>query len=36
MRRRRAPKRPVMPDPIYNSEGVTKFINKVIGDGTKT
>jgi small subunit ribosomal protein S7 len=36
MRRRRAPKRPVMPDPIYNSEVVTKFINKVMWDGKKT
>ena len=36
MRRRRAPKRPVMPDPVYNSEIVTKFINKVMWDGKKT
>jgi small subunit ribosomal protein S7 len=36
MRRRRAPKRPVMPDPIYNSTVVTKFINKVMWDGKKT
>jgi small subunit ribosomal protein S7 len=36
MRRRRAPKRAVMPDPIYNSEVVTKFINKVMWDGKKT
>jgi len=36
MRRRRAPKRPVMPDPIYNSQVVTKFINKVMWDGKKT
>ena len=36
MRRRRAPKRTVMPDPIYNSEVVTKFINKVMWDGKKT
>jgi small subunit ribosomal protein S7 len=36
MRRRRAPKRPVMPDPVYNSEVVTKFINKVMWDGKKT
>jgi small subunit ribosomal protein S7 len=36
MRRRRAPKRPVMPDPIFNSEVVTKFINKVMWDGKKT
>ena len=36
MRRRRAPKRPVMPDPVFNSEIVTKFINKVMWDGKKT
>ena len=36
MRRRRAPKRPVMPDPVFNSEVVTKFINKVMWDGKKT
>ena len=36
MRRRRAPKREVMPDPIYNSQVVTKFINKVMWDGKKT
>ena len=36
MRRRRAPKREVMPDPIYNSKVVTKFINKVMWDGKKT
>ncbi len=36
MRRRRAPKRPVMPDPVFNSQVVTKFINKVMWDGKKT
>ncbi len=36
MRRRRAPKRPVMPDPVFNSEVLTKFINKVMWDGKKT
>jgi small subunit ribosomal protein S7 len=36
MRRRRAPKRPVMPDPIYNSTVVTKFINQIMQDGKKT
>jgi len=36
MRRRRAPKRLVMPDPVYRSEIVTKFINKVMLDGKKT
>jgi small subunit ribosomal protein S7 len=36
MRRRRAPQRPVMPDPVYNSKIVTKFINQVMLDGKKT
>ena len=29
-------KREVMPDPMYNSKVVTKFINKVMWDGKKT
>ena len=36
MRRRKAPVREVMPDPIYNSLVVTKFINKVMFDGKKS
>jgi len=36
MRRRRAPVREVMPDPIYNSKVVTKFINGVMLDGKKS
>ncbi|WP_024788192.1 MULTISPECIES: 30S ribosomal protein S7 [unclassified Lebetimonas] len=36
MRRRRAPKRAVMPDPVFKSEIVTKFINKIMWDGKKT
>jgi len=36
MRRRRAPVREVLPDPIYNSKVVTKFINKLMKDGKKT
>jgi small subunit ribosomal protein S7 len=36
MRRRRAPQRPVMPDPIFNSKVVTKFINQIMLDGKKT
>jgi small subunit ribosomal protein S7 len=36
MRRRKAPQRPVMPDPVYNSKIVTKFINQVMLDGKKT
>jgi len=36
MRRRRAPSREVMPDPIYGSKIVTKFINAVMLDGKKS
>ena len=36
MRRRKAPVRPVMPDPIYGSKMLTKFINKVMLDGKKS
>jgi len=36
MRRRRAPVREVMPDPIYNSKVITKFINGVMLDGKKS
>lgn len=36
MRGKRAPKRIVEPDPIYNSRLVTRFINRVMSDGKKT
>jgi small subunit ribosomal protein S7 len=36
MRRRKAPVREVMPDPIYNSKVVTKFINTIMLDGKKS
>jgi small subunit ribosomal protein S7 len=36
MRRRRAPQRPVLPDPIYKSKVLTKFINKIMLDGKKS
>ena len=36
MRRRKAQVREVMPDPIYNSVIVSKFINKVMYDGKKS
>jgi len=36
MRRRRAPQRPVLPDPVYGSKVVTKFINAVMLDGKKS
>ena len=35
MRKNRAPKRMVLPDPIYNSRLVTKAINAVMLDGKK-
>ena len=35
MRKRRAVKRDVLPDPIYNSKVVTKLINAVMNDGNK-
>ena len=35
MRRRRAVKRDVLPDPIYNSKIVTKLINQIMQDGKK-
>ncbi len=36
MRRRRAPQRPVLPDPVYGSKVLTKFVNKVMLDGKKS
>ncbi len=36
MRRRKAPVREVMPDPIYGSKIVTKFINTIMLDGKKS
>lgn len=36
MRRRRAPVREVMPDPIYDSKVITKFINSLMFDGKKS
>ena len=35
MRKRRAEKRDVLPDPIYNSKVVTKLINSLMKDGKK-
>ncbi len=35
-RRREVPKREVLPDPIYSSQLVTKFINVMMSDGKKT
>lgn len=36
MRRRRAPKRPVTPDPVYNDVLVSKLIVRIMKDGKKT
>ncbi|MSN96384.1 30S ribosomal protein S7 [Campylobacter sp. FMV-PI01] len=36
MRRRRAPVREVMPDPIYGNKIITKFINSLMYDGKKS
>ena len=35
MRKRRAIKRDVLPDPIYNSKVVTRLINTIMVDGKK-
>ena len=35
-RRREIPKRLVLPDPVYNSTTLTKFINAVMVDGKKS
>lgn len=36
MRRRRATKREVLGDPVYNNKIVTKFVNKMMYDGKKS
>ena len=36
MRRRKAPVREVMPDPMYDSKVITKFINSLMFDGKKS
>ena len=35
-RRRVVAKREILPDPLYNSQLVTKFINSVMGEGKKS
>ena len=35
MRRRKAPVRPVLPDPVHGSQVLTKFVNAVMLDGKK-
>ena len=35
-RRREVPKREILPDPVYNSQLVTKFINSLMTDGRKS
>ena len=36
MRKNAAPKRPVVKDPVYQSEQVTQLVNKVLKDGKKS
>ena len=36
MRRRKAPVRPVVPDPVHGSKVLTKFINAIMLDGKKS
>ncbi len=36
MRRRKAPVREILPDPVYNSKLVSKFINSLMLDGKKS
>ena len=36
MRRRKAPVREVLPDPIYDNKVITKFINSLMYDGKKS
>ena len=36
MRRRKAPAREIMADPIYNSKVITKFVNAIMLDGKKS
>ncbi len=35
-RRREVPKRQILPDPLYNSQLLTKFVNVIMLDGKKT
>ena len=35
MRKRRAVKRDVLPDPVYNSKVITKLINQIMLDGKR-
>jgi small subunit ribosomal protein S7 len=35
-RRREVPKREILPDPLYNSQLVTKFVNVVMRDGKRS
>jgi small subunit ribosomal protein S7 len=35
-RRREVPKREILPDPLYNSQLVTRFVNVVMRDGKKS
>ena len=35
-RRREVPKRPVLPDPVYDNELVNRMVNKLMWDGKKS
>ena len=35
-RRKAAPKRPILPDPLFGNKGVARFINVVMHDGKKS
>ena len=36
MRKRRAKKRVLLPDPVFNDQLVTRFVNNLMWDGKKT
>ena len=36
MRKQQAPKRPIVKDPVYESELVTQLVNKILQDGKKS
>ena len=35
MRKKQAKKRPLLPDPVYNDQLVTRFVNNLMKDGKK-
>ena len=36
MRKKQAKKRPLLPDPVYNDQLVTRFVNNLMKDGKKS